>query len=110
MTKFEPNYRLINNIAVNIISGTNIESLTVIHEESADQWLVYKNLLLLRDCDNGGVVVFSKVPSKPSRIQVEEALEVFGEANFEGQLACEEEEDVSTAMSNIYDDDATNHF
>ncbi|XP_026330346.1 uncharacterized protein LOC113237861 isoform X2 [Hyposmocoma kahamanoa] len=71
----------------------NAKTVAVIHEESADQWLVYKNLLLLRDCDNGGVVVFIKVPAKPSKTHIVEALKVFGETTFNGKMACEEEEE-----------------
>lgn len=97
--------------AADITSGTklNAKTLAVIHEESADQWLVYKNLLLLRDCDNGGVVVFMKVPAKPSKIHIVEALKVFGETTFNGKMACEEEE-VSPVKYYYYDDDANNLF
>lgn len=95
---------------MDIISGTNVETLAVIHEESADQWLVYKNLLLLRDCDDGGIVVFAKVPLKPSRALVEEALEVFGEKTFRGQMACEEEEDVSTVKYYYEAENGDNQF
>lgn len=98
------------SLRTNYISGTNADTLAVIHEESADQWLVYKNLLLLRDCDNGGVVVFSKVPLKPSRALIEDALEIFGETTFSGQMACEEEEEVSTVKYYYYDDEGNNHF
>lgn len=96
---------LIHSKAMNIVLGTSPETLAVIREESADQWLVYKNLLLLRDCEHGGTVVFSKVPYKASKDQIEEALKVFGESFNQGKMACAEDEDVSSTRYFYYDDD-----
>lgn len=67
--------------------------------------------MLLRDCDNGGVVVFTKVPSNPSRFNITKALQVFGE-KFDGQMACEQEEDDDVRSIKYYydDDDDNNHY
>ncbi|XP_063827207.1 uncharacterized protein LOC135076716 [Ostrinia nubilalis] len=60
-----------------------------LHTESPDQWLVVKHLLLMRDCSDGELVVFSRVPHQPRRKDVMDALVMFGEYTMEGKMACE---------------------
>ncbi|XP_049871211.1 uncharacterized protein LOC126370417 [Pectinophora gossypiella] len=63
-----------------------------IQEESADQWLVAHNMLLMRDCETGGVVVFSKVPHLSKQAEIEDALKDFSEEYMNGKMACDDEE------------------
>lgn len=67
-------------------------------EESADQWLVLNNLLLMRDCDTGGVVVFSKLPYQPLLDDIKGALKDFGEDIDNGKIPCEDEESNNKAF------------
>lgn len=66
-----------------------------LHRESGDQWLVIKNLLVMRDCDTGDLVVFSRVPSRPRKQEILDALRIFGENKPNGTMACEEKTDKS---------------
>ncbi|KAH9645057.1 hypothetical protein HF086_005602 [Spodoptera exigua] len=66
-----------------------------LHRESGDQWLVIKNLLVMRDCDTGDLVVFSRVPSRPRKPEILEALRIFGENKPNGTMACEEKSEKS---------------
>ncbi|XP_037302824.1 uncharacterized protein LOC119193333 [Manduca sexta] len=72
-----------------------------LHDESADQWLVIKNLLLMRDCENGDVAVFSRVPHQPRLEDVWDALKVFGEVAMNGTLACLEDDRVQRSIKNV---------
>lgn len=58
-------------------------------EQSPDQWLVVGNILLMRDCDNGDVVVFSRLPMEPSLRDIQHTLTIFGEDANNGTWACE---------------------
>ncbi|CAB3235349.1 unnamed protein product [Arctia plantaginis] len=81
-----------NGVMENIIidQERNGNTTSVLHEESPDQWLVVKNLLLMRDCNTGDVVVFSRVPSEPLMNDIEDALVEFGESGpINGTRACE---------------------
>ncbi|KAL0831831.1 hypothetical protein ABMA28_001361 [Loxostege sticticalis] len=80
-----------NGIMDNIIILEEIHhynSTYTLHPENPDQWLVVKNLLLMRDCYDGDVVVFSRVPHVPRRKDVMEALVYFGEYTMEGKMGC----------------------
>ncbi|RVE50188.1 hypothetical protein evm_005211 [Chilo suppressalis] len=60
----------------------------ILFKEIPDQWLVVKNVLLMRDCESGGIVVFSRVPHKPRREDILDALMVFGEDKADGKMHC----------------------
>ncbi|CAK1579109.1 unnamed protein product [Parnassius mnemosyne] len=66
----------------------NDTSNYILKPESPDQWLVVKNLLLMRDCDTGDVIVFSRAPHKPRKEIIIEALKLFGENSTEGKFIC----------------------
>ncbi|XP_047026133.1 uncharacterized protein LOC124634558 [Helicoverpa zea] len=74
-----------------------------LHRESGDQWSVIKNLLVMRDCETGDLVVFTKVPSRPRRDDILDALTVFGESKLNGTMACEEKSEKTWIK---YEDDA----
>ncbi|CAG4933934.1 unnamed protein product [Parnassius apollo] len=66
----------------------NKTSNYILKPESPDQWLVVQNLLLMRDCDTGDVIVFSRVPHKPRKEIIIAALKIFGENSWEGKFIC----------------------
>ncbi|PZC74418.1 hypothetical protein B5X24_HaOG207895 [Helicoverpa armigera] len=88
-----------------IIDEEHCENTTYItlHRESGDQWSVIKNLLVMRDCETGDLVVFTKVPSRPRRDDILDALTVFGESKLNGTMACEEKSEKTWIK---YEDDA----
>ncbi|KAJ2947333.1 hypothetical protein O0L34_g17048 [Tuta absoluta] len=79
-------------VLTNVIISEEINH-HALREESSNQWLVVNKLLLMRDCDSGGYIAFSKVPHTPSKSDLTEALNVFGEAYAKGTPACEDDED-----------------
>ncbi|XP_037867695.2 uncharacterized protein LOC110385968 [Bombyx mori] len=76
-------------------------STPVVIEQSPDQWMVFQNLLLMRDCENGEVVVFTRVPHQPKLENVLNALKAFGEETFNGTLACIDEDRIERSVRNI---------
>ncbi|KAF9807352.1 hypothetical protein SFRURICE_000535 [Spodoptera frugiperda] len=85
---------VMDNIIIDEEHCQNTTYLTL-HRESGDQWLVIKNLLVMRDCDTGDLVVFSRVPSRPRKQEILDALRIFGENKPNGTMACEEKTDKS---------------
>ncbi|XP_045485255.1 uncharacterized protein LOC123689415 [Pieris rapae] len=50
---------------------------TKLVNENPDQWSLRKNLLIMRDCFNGDIVIFSRVPYQPSRKLLEDTLKIY---------------------------------
>ncbi|XP_059053692.1 uncharacterized protein LOC131847979 [Achroia grisella] len=75
------------------------------HEESANQWQVIKNLLLMRDCDSGDIVVFARVPMQTRIEDLESALKLFGEDTINYTTTCDNETDVLNIAKTPIDDD-----
>ncbi|CAK1543848.1 unnamed protein product [Leptosia nina] len=76
-----------HGILLNII----IEMDTTNHliHDNPDQWFVMKNLLTVRDCSTGDLVIFSRVPYQPGRDVIESLLDKF--KNKEpGSWTCDE--------------------
>ncbi|KOB73792.1 Uncharacterized protein OBRU01_10070 [Operophtera brumata] len=72
------------NIVLKKSKEDNIMSLV---EQSPDQWFAVKNLLLMRDCDNGDIVIFVRLPFEPSLRDIDDALMIFGEDAKNGTFA-----------------------
>ncbi|CAH3927139.1 unnamed protein product [Pieris brassicae] len=64
-----------NGVFKNII--IEIGATKKIVNENPDQWFLRKNLLIMRDCFNGDIVIFARVPYKPSRKLLEDTLKVY---------------------------------
>ncbi|CAH2040215.1 unnamed protein product, partial [Iphiclides podalirius] len=79
-----------HGVLENIIIGDKNDTTSKynLDPESPDQWLVVQNLLLMRDCDTGDVIVFSRVPHKPHSDVIIEALKQFGENTTDGKFIC----------------------
>ncbi|XP_026727234.1 uncharacterized protein LOC113493446 [Trichoplusia ni] len=80
---------VMDNIIIDEEHYQNTSYMTL-RRESGDQWLVIKNLLVMRDCDTSDIAVFTRVPLQPRRHDILDALMVFGENNPNGTFACEE--------------------
>lgn len=50
------------------------------------------NLLLMRDCETGDFVVFTRFPVQPRKVEIMDALKMFGENEPNGTMACNIEE------------------
>ncbi|KAJ0177654.1 hypothetical protein K1T71_006527 [Dendrolimus kikuchii] len=93
-------FGVLNNIMIIIEDNDNEnDTRTYLQEESPDQWMVDKNLLLMRDCDTGDVVVFSRVPHDPKLEDIHDAFKAFGEDALHGTFACIDEKVHSSEMA-----------
>nr|XP_032515945.1 uncharacterized protein LOC116769075 [Danaus plexippus plexippus] len=72
----------------NIVVDLKDKTPTLI-DETADQWLVMENLLLMKDCVSGKIVIFSRNSYQPKLHEVKKAIRGFG-TNGEGDWACRE--------------------
>ncbi|XP_063539558.1 uncharacterized protein LOC134748714 [Cydia strobilella] len=61
-------------------------------EDVPDQWLMLRNLVLLRDCGTGEVVVFTRSPHMTKIEDIVQALQDLGE-EMVGKMLCDEDED-----------------
>ncbi|XP_047505214.1 uncharacterized protein LOC125049799 [Pieris napi] len=64
-----------NGVFKNIIIETG--EITKLVNENPDQWFLRKNLLIMRDCFNGDIVIFARVPYQPSRKLLEDTLKIY---------------------------------
>ncbi|XP_047997309.1 uncharacterized protein LOC125234926 [Leguminivora glycinivorella] len=73
-----------------VVTDENGEFL--LQEEDPDQWLMLRNLVLLRDCVTGEVVVFTRSPQMTKTGDIVLALQDLGEEMI-GKMLCDEDEE-----------------
>ncbi|CAG4946058.1 unnamed protein product [Colias eurytheme] len=84
-----------HGILLNVI--IEIGNETKLATEGPDQWFVQRNLLLMKDCCSGDVVVFARVPFLPRKDVIMEGLKLVGGTG--GKYTC-----VDPATSSHYKD------
>ncbi|XP_038221628.1 uncharacterized protein LOC119839436 [Zerene cesonia] len=85
MKHFLQETSLDHGILLNVI--IEFGNATKLVNEGPDQWFVQKNLLLMKDCSSGDVVVFARVPFLPRKDVIMEGLKLTSDSTS-GKYTC----------------------